>query len=112
MHGQYILVNRKPILCDDFMVWGRWFEKARCTGRRVRQTYINDIRVSTVFLGLDHGWGEGEPILFETMIFGILRKGVDEQLYQERCCTHRQALDMHWEAVDYAKRISQIKLVA
>lgn len=27
---------------------------------------------STVFLGLDHShrWGEGEPVLFETMIFG------------------------------------------
>lgn len=29
------------------------------------------IRVSTVFLGLDHNWsGEGPPILWETIVFG------------------------------------------
>lgn len=26
-------------------------------------------RVSTVFLGIDHNWGDGPPILFETMVF-------------------------------------------
>jgi hypothetical protein len=26
--------------------------------------------VSTVFLGLDHSWDDGPPLLFETMIFG------------------------------------------
>ena len=29
-----------------------------------------DVQISTVFLGLDHGWGRGDPVLFETMIFG------------------------------------------
>lgn len=40
-------------------------------------TNIEDIRmhaarilVSTVFLGLDHNWGRGPPLLFETLIFG------------------------------------------
>jgi hypothetical protein len=27
-------------------------------------------RVSTVWLGLDHSWGGGVPIIFETMVFG------------------------------------------
>lgn len=31
---------------------------------------LGDVRVSTVFLGLDHGWGRGAPEIFETMIFG------------------------------------------
>lgn len=26
--------------------------------------------VSTVWLGLDHGYGGGPPIIFETMVFG------------------------------------------
>lgn len=26
--------------------------------------------VSTVWLGLDHGWGDGKPLIFETMVFG------------------------------------------
>lgn len=25
--------------------------------------------VSTVWLGIDHGWGDGPPVIFETMIF-------------------------------------------
>lgn len=38
---------------------------------RVGRTQITpEVTVSTVFLGLDHGWGKGPPILFETMIFG------------------------------------------
>ena len=27
-------------------------------------------RVSTVFIGLDHSFGRGDPIVFETMVFG------------------------------------------
>lgn len=27
-------------------------------------------RVSTVWLGLDHSWGGGTPVIFETMVFG------------------------------------------
>lgn len=27
-------------------------------------------RISTVWLGADHNWGGGQPILFETMVFG------------------------------------------
>lgn len=27
-------------------------------------------RVSTVWLGLDHSYGDGPPLLFETMVFG------------------------------------------
>jgi hypothetical protein len=28
-----------------------------------------EVEVSTVFLGLDHQFGEGPPLLFETMVF-------------------------------------------
>jgi hypothetical protein len=40
--------------------------------RHVDFTTLGDVKISTVFLQLDHSWGrEGEtPILFETMIFG------------------------------------------
>lgn len=39
--------------------------------RRVAKTTIGDVEVSTVFLGFDHNWSDhGDPILFETMIFG------------------------------------------
>lgn len=40
--------------------------------RRIARTQITpEVHVSTVFLGLDHGYGnDGPPILFETMVFG------------------------------------------
>jgi hypothetical protein len=38
--------------------------------RRVAQTTIGDFWISTVFLGLDHQYSEGErPLLFETIVF-------------------------------------------
>ncbi|PZR71766.1 MAG: hypothetical protein DLM66_00060 [Candidatus Dormiibacter spiritus] len=38
--------------------------------RTVQKTRVGDTRISTVFLGLDHGLGDYPPILFETMVFG------------------------------------------
>lgn len=63
----YILDDKTPIECPDIIEWGKWFEKAE---RHVAKTEAGDVKVSTVFLGLDHSFGEGPPLLFETMIFG------------------------------------------
>lgn len=38
--------------------------------RIVNKTNIENIEISTVFLGLDHSYDNGPPLLFETMIFG------------------------------------------
>jgi hypothetical protein len=38
--------------------------------KTVAKTTIGDARVSTVWLGLDHQFGDGPPLIFETMIFG------------------------------------------
>jgi len=39
--------------------------------RRVGLDEFDGVRVSTVFLGIDHRhFGDGPPILFETMVFG------------------------------------------
>lgn len=38
--------------------------------KRVANDNIGDTTVSTVFLGVDHNWGDGPPILFETKVFG------------------------------------------
>ena len=75
MSEKYILDGHKPILCDDLMKWAKWFETA---DRQIAKTSISDeITVSTVFLGLNHNYGDGEPVLFETMIFG---GELDEQI--------------------------------
>lgn len=62
-----------------------------------------DIFVSTVFLGLDHGWGDRElpdykPLLFETMIFG--GKYND---FQTRYHTYNEAKEGHAYALNLVK---------
>lgn len=64
----YILdENNIPFLCEDTEKWGKWFESAN---RHVARTVIDHITISTVFLGIDHQWDAGPPLLFETMVFG------------------------------------------
>ena len=67
MNGKYILDGHKIVFCDDALEWGKWFEKAEL---HVADDTKDDIRVSTVFLGLDYSFGYGPPLLFETMVFG------------------------------------------
>lgn len=64
--GLYILVNGKPEPTDDVKLWGEEFEK----NRTIRFEELDDISISTVFLGMDHSFGAVEPVLFETMVFG------------------------------------------
>jgi len=67
MNDKYILEGRTPVKVN-LETWARWFETA---DRKVRRTTKGDVEVSTVFLGLDHAFGNSEkPLLFETMVFG------------------------------------------
>lgn len=52
-------------------------------------------RVSTVFLVIDHSFGDGPPVVFETMIFGGRHEG-----QQWRYVTWDQAADGHREIVE------------
>ncbi|MCK1670348.1 hypothetical protein [Bradyrhizobium sp. 150] len=53
----------------DMMTWAMTLGNMR--KRKVARTVVaHNCEVSTVFLGLDHNHGGGEPILFETMVFG------------------------------------------
>lgn len=90
----------EPVPVSDFMEWARWFETKEAQAERVvRQEKVGDVKVSTVFLSLDHSWGEGPPVLWESMIFGGPHDG-----YQERCTGNRaDALRMHEIAVAVAK---------
>jgi hypothetical protein len=64
--NHYILDGKRPARVD-FLHWAIWWKSA---DRTVNKTTVGEIEVSTVFLGLDHQFGEGPPLLFETMIFG------------------------------------------
>ena len=75
--GRYILVGKKPVLCNDIHVWANFFGD---NARTVRKTEIGNKMVSTVFLGLDHNFmTDGPPILFETMIFSNDSFKVDDK---------------------------------
>jgi hypothetical protein len=71
----YVLNRKVPVLEPNVLKWSKWFSKAN---RIVKQDVIEDgnIGISTVFLGLDHRhFGDGPPLLFETMVFGGSRDG-------------------------------------
>ena len=61
---QYVLdAGGEPVPEPDLLRWGAWFETA---DRHVADTTLTDadgnaVRVSTVFLGLDHRFGPGPP---------------------------------------------------
>ena len=91
MSDKFILDGQTPVECDDLMKWGQWIGSA---DRHVDKTIVGNVKVSTVFLGLNHNYGEGAPILFETMIFG----GEHDE-YQERYSTWDEAVEGHKKAV-------------
>ncbi len=94
MSDKYILVGHMPVIEPDLMKWARWFEYG---GRIVASTKTRHGQISTVFLGLDHALGDGEPLLFETMVFGGPLDGS-----QERYSTWDEAIDGHKEMISRA----------
>lgn len=107
MNGRYILDEKgNPIPCEDLMEWARWMEKV---DRRVGSDIFTgksgeEIRISTVFLGLDHSFSYGPPMLYETMIFGG-----DHNDYQERYFLKEEAIAGHKIAVNMVKEELGIK---
>lgn len=77
----YILdENGDPQPVEDPLVWARWFH----TANRTVSCDLDEgdsgktIRVSTVFLGIDHSFSFGRnapPVLWETMVFGGVLDG-------------------------------------
>ena len=71
--------NHKPYKVDDVLKWGKGFESIE--NRCVALYEKGDIRISTVFLGLDHNYCEtGPPLLFETMVFDKAGGPMDETM--------------------------------
>jgi hypothetical protein len=84
------------VATDDFMEWAKWFEKI--DRRRVGRDEFGDVSVSTVFLGVDYGFGGGPPILFETMVFG---GALDGEI--ERYSTWDEAVEGHKKMIERVK---------
>ena len=83
-----------PITRDDWMR-----SMGDLPARVVAKTTIGASEVSTVWLGLDHGFGDGPPLIFETLVFGGV---LADEMY--RYSTEEQALKGHAEMCARVRR--------
>lgn len=82
----YTLDGHTPVPTTDLV-------EAMQNRPHVALTEKGKVSVSTVFLGIDHSFFEGPPLVFETMIFGGEHDG-----WQDRCSTWEEAEAMHARA--------------
>lgn len=67
---QYILNERdEPVPEHDLIKWGRWLQENRDRLTVASGESAHGELVSTSFLGLDHAFGGGPPLLYETCVF-------------------------------------------
>lgn len=63
------------VSCPDIMAWAEWMEESQENGARwIEVTDVQGFQVSTVFLGLNHGFTR--PLWFETAVFRLAPDGV------------------------------------
>ena len=84
----YRLLDRVPVRCTLTE-----FAKAMQNGSDhiLAQATINELQISSVFTGIDQNWSGGDPILFETMVFGL----PDDLHPQWRFSTWDETMEMH-----------------
>lgn len=80
---------------DSLPETSEWYSGKTGLGFVVGLDEVGDRRVSTVFMGIDHGFGEG-PVLWETMIF-------PEAELCGRYGSHSEAVEGHRLAVEKAR---------
>lgn len=91
----YILdENKKPVPVKDTRQWAEWMKNLERRRVQVDKVLLEEVgffvTISTVFLGMDYGYLEAKPLLFETMVF----QGDDVDSLQ-RYYTWEQALKGH-----------------
>lgn len=98
MSGRYVLEGKEVVPCEDLLKWARWMEE---DVRTVEYNTIGGSRVSTVFLGLDHQFGKGLPLLFETLVFdGKLDGEMDRySTWDEAVAGHKAMVERVKEAM-------------
>lgn len=83
--------DRNPQLCEPD-------EAFNDSNSLIRTELVSGVLVSTVFLYIDHGYGQSDkPILFETMVFS---KDDSENEKCTRYSTYKQAVEGHWLQVE------------
>lgn len=101
MSDYYYLEGHNVVQAKDVIEWAKKFE---ILNRKVAMTEIGHLVVSTVFLGLDHNYVGGPPLLFETMVYDNLQ---NEWLPdQERYSTWEEAEKGHEAMVQKYQELS------
>ncbi len=82
--------------------WANDFD--RNDKKRVAATHVADYWISTVWLGMDHSFGEGPPLIFETMVFNqseVSKRDKEDWLdkWCDRYATEERALAGHAQVV-------------
>ena len=96
MFRYYILNGHEAVGTNDVLDWGERLEQNKA--KIVAKTFVGKILISTAFLGIDHSFGSGPPLLFETMVFG--GKLDDETV---RYTTWEEAEEGHKKMVEKVK---------
>jgi hypothetical protein len=86
---------------NETYVWGRLMEDRSYS--IIKQEDIRQFFISTVWLGMDHGWMNEKPLIFETMIFTPDDKDNKFVDYQTRYATEEEAIEGHIRAVNLVK---------
>ncbi len=68
MKTSHAILEDKRIVSVDTTTWAKWFE-SNVENRIIKRTEVGESAVSTVFLGLNHGF-HGKDLWFETLVFG------------------------------------------
>ncbi len=77
-------------------------DEDRRRGSQLTSEKIDGFYVSTVFLGLDHGWGGDVPVLWESMVFNNSDEGMSE--YDcERYTSYKEATIGHQRLIERIK---------
>lgn len=105
MKNMYYILDEfgNPVEESDILKWGKWFSENN-ERRVIRKTKIDNgnIVVSTVFLGINHNFRDGEPLIFETMVFCINELNPMHN-YQLRYSDKVSAVSGHKKIVDSIK---------
>jgi len=85
--------------CNPISMWD-WHNISLSENKHIGLDQIGPYEVSTVWLGINHAYLDGSPIIFETMIFANIELQEDDELisYQERYSTKEQAIEGHQRA--------------
>lgn len=99
---RYFILENRQVIASHRREWEAWF---RCNSSTIASTLIAEVEVRTVYLGVDHDFGERvQPLLFETIVLG----GELDQSRQ-RYASWAECLDGHRRWVSAVRQFPKVE---